>query len=95
MSRLTTTTAMAVSLTALCVFAVPAGAACVADGDTTNPVLTCTDADITPIDDARDNLSVIFESDRAACRDQWPAGKAGRIEPVPRQWRPDRKRGCG
>ncbi len=59
MTRLTTTTAMAASLTALCAFAAPASAACVEDGTT----ITCTGTDGAPIINGTDNLSVTVESD--------------------------------
>ena len=62
MSRLTTTTAIAVALGALHVFAAPAQAACTEGGDATNPTLTCTGSVAVPIVDARDDLSVTVES---------------------------------
>lgn len=62
MTQLTTTTAMAVSLTALCAFAAPASAACEDGGDAGNPTLTCTGTDGAPIEDDRDNLSVTVET---------------------------------
>lgn len=62
MSRYTTTTAMAVSLTAICAFATPASAACEDGMDAANPTLTCTGTDAAPINDNRDNLSVTVES---------------------------------
>ena len=65
MSRYTTTTAMAVSLTALCAFAAPATAACVEGEDGGNPTLICTGTDADPIDDGRDALSVTIESGAA------------------------------
>ncbi|MEI4232563.1 hypothetical protein [Roseovarius sp. D22-M7] len=68
MTRYSTTTAMTVSLTALCAFAVPASADCVEGGNATDPTLTCSGTDIAPISDARDNLSVIFDASAALVR---------------------------
>lgn len=68
MTRLTTTTAIAASLTALCAFAVPANAACVAGEDAGNPTLTCTATDSGNINDDRPNLSVTVESDAEVTR---------------------------
>ena len=62
MTRLSTTTAMAVSVTALYAFATPASALCTAGGNATNPTLTCTGDDATPIDNGDDNLAVTVES---------------------------------
>jgi len=77
MSRYTTTTAMAVSLTALCAFAVPANAACVAGGDATNPTLTCTGTDGAPINDGTDNLVVTVESGAELVDDDRPVELTG------------------
>jgi len=57
MTGLTTTTAMAVSLTALCAFAGPASAACVDDGTT----VTCTGPGNAAISDATDGKSFTIE----------------------------------
>ncbi len=67
MPRFTMTTAMAVSLTALGLGG-PANAACVEGGTATDPTLTCSGTDIVPIDDARDNLSVVFDATAALVR---------------------------
>ena len=69
MSRLHTTTAIAAAVTALQVLAVPAHAACLTGGDSDTPTLTCTAADSGNIDDDRDNLAILVESDAALVRD--------------------------
>ena len=77
MSRYTTTTAMAVSLTALCAYAAPANAACEPGGDAGNPTLTCTVTDAGPIDDGRDDLSVTVESGAELVDDNRPVELTG------------------
>ncbi|MFN3664255.1 autotransporter outer membrane beta-barrel domain-containing protein [Yoonia sp.] len=77
MSRLHTTTAIAAAVTALQVLAAPAHAECLTGGDTSTPTLTCTATDSGNIDDDRDNLAILVESDAVLMDDNRPIQLGG------------------